>query len=207
MVKKVLLQAVLALALPMAAFASGGIDFHNSGGTLSGGASGLSLTGSTLIGVTGLYGGPVATNLGSVSFTTGALTSGNLQTGGWFAAGGTYTVVGNGTNGVPNGVIFSGAFSSPVEWTAKTNKLNGFVLGYVLSGTLSGTLSNGYSVSGVSSQVTFKATGGHKGYFMGTVTLASGDTAVVVPEPGTLSLFGTGLLGLAGLVRRKLNLV
>jgi hypothetical protein len=206
MCKKVLLLAVLALALPMAAFASGGIDFHNSGGTLSGSASGLSLTGSTLIGVTGLYGDPVATNLGSVSLTTGALTSGNLQTGGWFAGGGSFTVVGNGTNGVPNAVIFSGTFIGPVEWTAKTLP-NGVVQGYVLSGVLTGTLNNGYSASGITSQVTFKVSGNHKGYFMGTVTVGSGDTTVVVPEPGTLSLFGTGLVGLAGLVRRKLNLV
>lgn len=27
-----------------------------------------------------------------------------------------------------------------------------------------------------------------------------------VPEPGTLVLFGTGLLGIAGALRRKLNL-
>jgi hypothetical protein len=35
------------------------------------------------------------------------------------------------------------------------------------------------------------------------VNLNDGVTTVTVPEPGTLSLFGTGLLGLAGLIRRK----
>src|SRR5207245_6922772 len=117
-VKKILLLAVLALALPMAAFASSQIDFSNNGGTLSGSASGLSLGGSTLIGVKGLNGGGLITgsNLGSVSFSTGALASGSLTTGGTFAAGGSFTITGNGTNGVPNGVIFSGTFSGPVTW-------------------------------------------------------------------------------------------
>jgi PEP-CTERM motif len=32
----------------------------------------------------------------------------------------------------------------------------------------------------------------------------SGDT-IVTPEPGTLGLLGTGLVGLAGIVRRKLR--
>ncbi len=33
--------------------------------------------------------------------------------------------------------------------------------------------------------------------------VVSGDTIVVTPEPGTLGLLGTGLVGIAGLVRRK----
>jgi hypothetical protein len=45
-----------------------------------------------------------------------------------------------------------------------------------------------------------------KNLFSGSVSLASGDTTLSVPEPGTLSLFGTGLIGLAGMIRRKLSL-
>jgi hypothetical protein len=42
------------------------------------------------------------------------------------------------------------------------------------------------------------------GPFSGPAQIASGDIGLVVPEPGTLALFGTGLVGLAGLLRRKL---
>jgi hypothetical protein len=43
------------------------------------------------------------------------------------------------------------------------------------------------------------------GDFTGRGVIASGDTFVVVPEPGTMGLLGTGLVGIAGLVRRKLK--
>jgi hypothetical protein len=43
----------------------------------------------------------------------------------------------------------------------------------------------------------------HKGFFTGSVGLSSGDTALSVPEPGTLGLLGTGLVGIGGLLRRK----
>ena len=41
--------------------------------------------------------------------------------------------------------------------------------------------------------------------FSGSAQLASGDTHlnIVVPESGTLSLLGTGLIGVAGYIRRK----
>ena len=53
--KRIVLMALLAMALPLAAFASG-VDFTNSGGTLTGSSGGLSLTGSELIAVNGLNG-------------------------------------------------------------------------------------------------------------------------------------------------------
>ena len=101
---------LVALALPTTALANS-VDFTNGGGTLSGSNAGLSLSGSTLIAVNGLDGlGLVTGNLGTVTFSTGALTSGDLQMGGTFAAGGSFVITGNGTGGIPNGVIFNGSF-------------------------------------------------------------------------------------------------
>ena len=53
--KRLLWLTVLALALPLTAFADS-VDFTNSGGILAGCSDGLSLTGSALIAVKGLNG-------------------------------------------------------------------------------------------------------------------------------------------------------
>jgi hypothetical protein len=188
------------LMLPGLALADNGTDFSDSGGTLSGSNAGLSLSGSTLIAVNNLGGGGMTTgNLGTVSFSTGALTGGSLQMGGTFAGGGTFTIDGNGSSGIADGVIFSGSFSGPVTWTLAT--LANGTHNYTLTGVVTGMM-GGSSVSGVTVQLTIN-TG--KGYFNGSTTLAGGDTTMrpSVPEPSTLALFGTGIIGLAGL-RKKI---
>ncbi len=205
--KRILWMALLLLALPMAAFASSSVDFTNSGGTLSGGSSGLTLTGSELIAFKGAGGLLSTGDLGTLSFSTGALLSGSLMgscpppscIAATLAGGGSFTITGNG-NGVPNGVIFSGTFNGPVTWTEITNA-NG-THNYTLTGSITGTWYTGMTVDGATVQLTIN-TG--KGWFNGTTTISSGDTNIAVPEPGTLALLGTGFVGLACALRRKLK--
>lgn len=185
--------------LPSLASASS-TDFSNSGGTLSGTNAGLTLTGSTLIAVTGFNGGGIITGgLGTVAFTTGALSSGDLQMGGSLASGGSFTISGNGTSGLPNGVIFSGNFSGSVTWTLAT--LANGTHNYTLTGVVTGTM-GGMNVNGVTVQLTIN-TG--KGFYSGSTLISGGDTTISssVPEPSTLVMFGTGGLSMLGMLQRK----
>jgi len=179
MKRTVWMVALLFLALPMAAYANG-IDFSNQSGSISGSASGLSLM-STIVSVTGLSG----FTSGTISIMTGALTSGSLASGGTFGPG-TLTITSN---------IFSRTFT----FTSASWILEPFTVG----GSHEYVLDLGFAAGNGSAFQTSIVTG--SGFFVSTASIASGDTIFVTPEPGTLGLLGTGLVGVAGLVRRKLK--
>lgn len=206
--KRVVLLAVLMLALPIAAFANGSLIFANTGGTLK-------LSSTTLVGNANLTSftsssGTITGALGHVSYTTGAELSRVLTASTdtfTFAGGGSFKISSNGS-GLPSGLVFSGTFSSPVSFQGTFNPAGDNGLGawtYTLTGQLSGTLGSklgGSAVTGGTFQVTFDVPG--HGPYSGFVRGKNGTTTVAaVPEPGTLGLLGTGLIGVAGLVRRK----
>jgi hypothetical protein len=194
--RRVLVLALLALALPMAAWADG-IDLVNKFGTISISAGGITSTGSQLKQFNGIVAAP-GHSLGSVSFSTGALIGGSIQTGGTFSdVGSSFVVTGKGPQVPHKGTIFSGAFVGPVSWTLVSQ--NGQSLTYTLSGAIQGTLWNGRFVTGTTTQ-TITSTNGQLRLGIGHIKM--GET-FLTPEPGTLGLLGTGLVAIAGMLRRK----
>lgn len=135
--RRALVLALVSLALPMAAWADG-IDLVNKFGTIAISNAGITSKGSQLNQFNG-FGGHT---LGSVSFSTGALLSGSIQSGGTFSSvGSSFKVVGIGNGGQPKGVIFSGAFVGPITWTLVSQ--SGQNLTFQLTGALAGQLYNG----------------------------------------------------------------
>ena len=197
--KAALILIVLALASPLTAFADG-IVLTNQGGNIAISNAGISSIGSQLRSFNGIV-APAGHSIGSVRFSTGALTSGSLATGGTFSStGSSFVVIGNGNYGQPKGTIFSGSFVGPIIWTL-TSGPGVKNLTFTLSGTIQGMLYDGRMVSGTTVQSIY-TTNGQLAQGIGHIKV--GSTPLAVPEPGTLSMFGAGLVALGGMFRRKL---
>jgi hypothetical protein len=195
--RRVLVLALLALALPMAAWADG-IDLVNLHGSISISSAGIASVGSQLHSWNGVVATP-GHSLGSVTFSTGALLSGSILAGGTFSdVGSSFVVVGKGPQVPHKGVIFTGAFVGPVTWTLVSQV--GQSLTYTLSGNIAGTLYNGHFVTGSTTQTIYSVPGQ---ITAGVGHIRVGNTPILTPEPGTLGLLGTGLVAIAGMLRRK----
>jgi PEP-CTERM motif len=195
--RRVVILALLALALPLAAWADT-IDVTNKYGSINISLNGIVSTHSQMRSFNGSFASPRG-SLGYVSFGTGAFSGSSLASDGTFSATGSWfdIVRGSGKHAV---TIFSGAFVGPIDWTV-TSAPGSHHLTFELTGDIKGMLSNGHVATGTTTQY-FTTTGYQLG--KGVAHITGGSTTLAsTPEPGTLGLLGTGLVGIAGIFRRR----
>jgi len=216
-----LIVALLALLMSTAAFADSNVTFNNSDGTfftsVSGGQEVLNLSGSALSGVSNLPAGfncPPPACMGTVSLMTGALTTGfaslTANTGSaMFASGGSFDVTSTRPGG---GFTFQGAFSSE-SWTKSFVTINGKQQPYwTFVGSIAGgeLMVNGQDYMNIGAgTIDLTTVGDHAKSIAGgqlewTDNSGSTNFPSPVPEPGTLALFGSGLITVGMLTRRKI---
>jgi len=218
---KMVLFAVSLVCFTSAAFADA--TFENSGGSLKSlnGGTGyyLQSSGSQLSGVNGLgaldcsgLASQGGTCSGLVSFTTG-LTSGLAPTLIDNVGGPATVLTGPGSIKISEGgsTIFTGTFVNAL-WTyvgtctgISSCGVTGGYYEWQLSGNITGTYSNGQPANGALVQLTTQPMKNDPFiHGTGTIGIAGGSSTLqTVPESGTLVLFGTGLVAVALLTRRK----
>lgn len=229
--------ALILICASAVSFGQETVDITNTDGTFSSTGDGvgatLGLAGSSLTGVSGLFGAyncgtsPEPSCSGTLSLTTGALqstvnistlktvtatllpTTNEVST---LGSGGSFMVTESG------GLTFSGTFASGTTWsctgTCTWNAKHTDITGkWTLSGSLNGGMLtiNGqqFQVQGPATvQLTANATAtpnAKTGAF--TIKDSGGSTtfASPIPEPGTLSMFGTGLIAIGMLTKRRFS--
>ncbi len=103
----------------------------------------------------------------------------------------------------PGGTIFDGLFSGPIKWTVVSHS-GKYDYVFKLSGVVTGTIYTGRLITGTTSQTIVVYQNQWVQDHRGTIRTGSTNFRVGTPEPGTLGLFGTGLIVVAGAWRRKL---
>ena len=208
------LVGLCALLLSAAAWADN-IKLTNNFGTVSVTDAGIVSTGMELKSY-GLVTAGLGHSLGSVSFSTGAFTAAGACTvsplcNGTFAGGAasSFIVTGGGawiktlTGTTSTHVtLFSGSFVGPVNWQLLSIGPKGWTYNFELTGTIRGKMWDGRTVNGTTTQYITLYKNQWANDHSGDIGL--GTTHLAVPEPSTLGLLGTGLIGIAGTLRRKM---
>ena len=192
--RRVILLTLLAVALPTAALANS-IDFSTNQtvdfttgrfemGTVTREPSGNFAVSNFMVSVTGTLG---TINISNIHLTPGCNTNGS---GTCMFSSGTVTVLDTSgatvfTDSLSNGMIIKTSNGATITATMLPNAMDpsGGVVSYTLS----------------------FAPGPHAtNSLIGGTGFATGSSGVI-PEPGTLGLLGTGVIGLAGMMRRKIR--
>lgn len=215
------------MCLPGVAQQVDNVTFSNLDGMFNGtglsSGSSLSLGNSTLIGISG-FTGPLggfdttASNLGGLTFTSGPLNSGSMvpltTQASTFGSGGSFTL----TSTFNGGFTFTGTFVG-ASWqcvglpgschlvSGRTNEWRGT---WQFTGTLTNVVltANGQQIA-INGAVTFQGTA------LNTLATTNKNGSIsfvdtggttnfnltVMPEPGALALFGTGLIAVGALVK------
>lgn len=127
--------------------------------------------------------------------------------------GGAITIVANAAfealTGIAAGtVLFSGQFVGNTFWT-QLNCFDGCTgpIHYLLSGAVSGTVHPALlallGLNGDFTNLTFNLSMIFTSSVETKAAIEDGTILLATPEPGTLTLFGAGLLGLGGVIQRK----
>jgi len=203
--KRIAILGLCTLLLPIAAWANA-IDLTNEFGSVTIAGSGIVALRSELTGVSiGWRKAPPGHNLGSISFSTGALIEGTLLGGGLFSStNSSFVATGSGKYGVPKGTIFTGSFAGPITWTLESHTGNNYV--FELAGDVMGTTYTGRGVNGTTLQTIY--VNQNSWYQNQRGTLHSGVTRVgaapiLWPEPDTLLLSATGVAIIFAATRRR----